>query len=294
MKILKKQQSELTSRLSDSFLTVISHDAGGANVLHSFLQAHNLRPNQLLTDGPAAQIFKSMEIKNGNNVSKQNEVILASTGWQTDFEIKHISSAVALGKRVIVFLDHWTNFASRLKFDSEMVLVSEFVTFDLYAKKLATDIFIDSTIYCFENYYLKQQATLVSNLKKKSHKYLYDFLFIGEPIRDQSFSEEDALQYFISKVTHSDFNSPRIAIRPHPSQSREKYLQMLSNFEEYSIKVTENTSLYEDLSNSRAVVGCNSMALEVAKACQIPTYSAIPGNFQSDAYSRGFSKWKPV
>ncbi len=292
MKILQKQESELTSCLSNSFLTVVSHDAGGANVLHSFLQAHNLRPNQLLTNGPATQIFKSIQSNNPNNLNKQEEVILASTGWQTDFEIKHISSAVDLGKRVIVFLDHWTNYAGRLELDSEIVFVSEIVTFDLEAKRLARSIFTNSIIYCFENYYLQEQAIAVSNLRKKSNEYLHDFLFIGEPIRDQGYTEEDAFQYFVSKIKSSDLVSPKIAIRPHPSQSRQKYLQMLSKFDEFSIHVTENTSLQEDLSNSKAIVGCNSMALELSKMCQIPTYSAVPETFNSVLPSDRFLEWR--
>lgn len=270
---------------------MISHDAGGANVLHSFLQAHNLRPHLLLTNGPATKIFESTHIDKNKKIYKQKEVILASTGWQTDFEIRHISSAVASGKRVIVFLDHWTNYASRLQFDSEIVLVSEYVTFDLEAKRLASEIFSNATIYCFENYYLQEQVFLVLNLKKKSNKYLYDFLYIGEPIRDQGYSEEDAFQYFISKVKFSDSNSPTIAIRPHPSQSKEYYLQLLSKFADIPIHITENTSLHEDLSSSKAIVGCNSMVLELSKMCQIPTYSAVPEPFNSVLPSDRFLKW---
>ena len=212
---MQKQERELISYLSNSSLIVISHDAGGANVLHSFLQVHNLRPSKLLTNGPATQIFESIQIDNKNYLNKKGEVILASTGWQTDFEIKLIGPAVASGKRVIIFLDHWTNFENRLKFNSETIFVSEIVTFDREAKRLASGIFTNSTIYCFENYYLQKQAILVTNLKKNLQGYLYDFLFIGEPIRDQGYSEEDALRYFISKVTDSNFKSPRIATHRH-------------------------------------------------------------------------------
>ena len=291
MKILKKQESELISSLSNSFFTVVSHDAGGANVLHSFLQAHNLIPSLLLTKGPAAQIFETLQLDKEKNLDKKGEVVLASTGWQTDFEIKHINSAVNSGKRVIVFLDHWTNYASRLKFNSEVVPVSEIVTFDQEAKSLASSIFMNSTIYRFDNYYLQEQAVLVANLKKKSNEYLYDFLFIGEPIRDLGYTEEEAFKYFISKVKRSDSISPTIAIRRHPSQTREKYVRMLSGFEGYPVHVTENTSLHEDLSNSKAVVGCNSMVLELSKICQIPTYSAVPEPFYSLLPSDGFLKW---
>lgn len=291
MKILQKKESELISCLCNSFLTIISHDAGGANVLHSFLQAHNLIPNLLLTSGPATQIFESLQIDKAKNLNSETEVVLASTGWQTDFEIRHISNAIDSGKRVIVFLDHWTNYSSRLKFNSDIVPISEIVTFDLKAKSLASDIFINSSIYCFENYYLQEQAVLVANLRKKSSEYLYDFLFIGEPIRNQGYTEEDALNYFISKVKHSGLISPAIAIRPHPSQSREKYMRMLLNFEEYLIHVTENTSLHDDLSNSKAVIGCNSMALELSKLCKIPTYSAVPEPFYSSLPIDSFLKW---
>jgi len=292
LKNLPKKESELISQLSKTPLAVVSHDAGGANVLHAFIQANNLTPNKLHVSGPACQIFDSTKILANTDFLDQAEVILASTGWQTDFEINFIKSAVSLGKRVIVFLDHWTNYENRLKFNSENVVVSEIVTFDEAARKLASTIFPESTIYCFENYYLREQSDLIAKLRGTRQEYLYDFLYIGEPIRGKGYSEEDALQYFISKVIHSGITSPKIAIRPHPSQSRDKYLHMLSNIGNVPIHVTQNTTLYDDLSISKAVVGCNSMALELAKMCQIPTYSAIPESFSSELPTNGFLSWE--
>lgn len=292
MKILQKKESDLISQIAKSFLTVVSHDAGGANVLHAFLQAHDLTPNQILASGPASRIFASTKIHTSSTNAQQVEVVLASTGWQTDFEIKHISSALNLGKRVIVFLDHWTNYENRLKFNSEAVLVSEIVTFDEEASELAAATFAHSTIFCFENYYLREQSELISNLKEKVQDYLYDFLFIGEPIRGKGYLEEDALKYFISKLNLLGISSPTLAIRPHPSQSREKYLQMVSNFGGSPFHITENTSLCEDLSKAKAVVGCNSMALVLAKKSQIPTYSAVPENFCSELPASSFLSWE--
>lgn len=268
--------TNLVAQLSESSLTVISHDAGGANVLEAFIRAHNLRVENFILGGPAIQIFNSLSIDKKNYPTKKFEVILASTGWQTDFEIKQISSARARGKRVIVFLDHWTNFDQRLRLETSRVFVSEIVTFDEKALKIASEVFLESKIFSSINYYLQEQAMLVTRLRQGISEPKFDFLFIGEPIRDKSYLEEDAFQFFLAKIAEMGSSTSSIAVRPHPSQRIEKYYAMVSRNPNCSIQITQHTTLFEDLSNAKAIFGCYSMALEVAKMAKIPVYSAIP------------------
>lgn len=290
---LQKKEIDLLDEIARASITVISHDAGGANVLEAFIRANNISVSDFLVSGPAAEIFNHEKKQaSRNNPPKQN-IFLASTGWQTDFEISQIHTAITKNERVIVFLDHWSNFEQRLKLNSEDVHVREIVTFDEKAKSLATSAFRESEVFCFTNYYLDEQSRGISELRLKKPQYNYDFLFIGEPIRGKNYSEEDAFRYFVSKIRESWNKHPTVAIRPHPSQPREKYLTLAATFTDISIEVTEGTSLQIDLSDSKYVVGCTSMALELARMSGITVYSAVPESEEDPTQVTPLSKWKP-
>jgi hypothetical protein len=290
---LQKKETDLLLEISQASITVVSHDAGGANVLEAFIRAHNLTVNKLIISGPATKIFGIEKKQEATLETSRPEVVLASTGWQTDFEVLHIDAEVSQAKRVIVFLDHWTNFEQRLKFHSKNILVPELVTFDEKAMRIASRTFPGSQIYCFTNYYLQEQSVNISKNRIENQDFIYDYLFIGEPIRDKNYSEEDSFRYFVSKITQTGNSHPSVAVRPHPSQSREMYLAMVAKFANFPITVTEETSLHQDLSNSKFVVGCFSMALELARMSGIPVYSAVPELEQNQIHMTHLSRWDP-
>ena len=290
---LQKKEIDLLYDISQASITVVSHDAGGANVLEAFIRTHNFTVDNLIVSGPAAEIFDN-EIKQHSIVeTSRPEIVLSSTGWQSDFEVSHIASAVSQGKRVIVFLDHWTNFEKRLIFNSKNVFVKELVAFDEKARRIAINTFQESQIYLYDNYYLQELSANISKSRIRNQKFIYDYLFIGEPIRDKSYSEAEAFQYFISKLTLMGNGRPSVAIRPHPSQSKEKYLTMAAKYLDFPITVTEETSLYQDLSDSKCVVGCSSMALEIARMSGIPVYSAVPEIEKIQIPNTQLLKWEP-
>lgn len=289
---LPKSELELLSELHNSCLTLVSHDAGGANVLEAFLRANNLVPKRTEISGPAGKILGLAEgFVLGNTEEGMPEIVLASTGWQSEFEKEHIKVALDSGVRVVVFLDHWTNYVERISDARGMLEISEFVTFDSVAKKMAMAAFPQAKIYQFPNCYLSEQSNKIRALRKGSEDFDVDYLYIGEPIRNRKYSESDAFENFLEKVHFINPGRLKIAVRPHPSETRDTYSSIVQSHFNFLFFVTKDTSLVEDLSRTKFVVGCNSMALELAHLSNIPVYCAIPEPFESELPINIFKDW---
>ena len=67
-------------------------------------------------------------------------------------------------------------------------------------------------------------------------------------------------------------------IRPHPSESLEKYKRFEIMLREKNINSTidKNNSIEYDLAWSDATFGCNTQALVFSIRCNIPTYCSLP------------------
>ena len=113
-------------------ILIVSHDAGGAQVLSSYVKQFPNHNYQFILSGPAQHIFKE-KIKNLTQ-SPQHKLkdllcaqdqVLTSTSWSSNLE-KH---ALQLAKRYGIFsisiLDHWVNYASRFKLSGLTVLPNQ-------------------------------------------------------------------------------------------------------------------------------------------------------------------------
>ena len=289
---LLELENKLLFDLRESALTLVAHDAGGANVLAAFIRTMDLVPEKLQLAGPAIKILQGLKRDLESNNSNRPEITLATTGWKSDFEKKNIRQSLEKGQRTIIFLDHWTNFQERLLSEDGPLLISELVTFDEEARRLAENTFPESTVYLFPNYYLNEQCKEILDLRSQRTNFKFDFLFLGEPIRNKEYSESDSFKYFRHKILDLGISNLNIGVRPHPSMRVSHYRQLVKEFTDFQVTITTGTTLAEDLSDTRAAVGCNSMALHVANLCQIPAYCAIPEPFKSDLPSQIFKFWK--
>ena len=96
---------------------IVCHDAGGAEIVSSYVVRNNLRAGYYLK-GPAISIFEGKLgiIKNSDSLFdlvKNSDWLLCGTGWQSDLEWSLIQEAKKQGKKVISFLDHWVNYQER-------------------------------------------------------------------------------------------------------------------------------------------------------------------------------------
>jgi hypothetical protein len=93
--------------------------------------------------------------------------------------------------------------------------------------------------------------------------------------RHWGYTEEDALRYFLTNLDTLGAPVGRIVIRPHPSETTDKY-DWAS--EEYNLPITRGgaQSLFEEVAASDVVVGCESMAMVVGLLAGRRVVSCIP------------------
>ena len=271
---------------------IVCHDAGGAEVVSSYVNRNNLTAEYYLK-GPAISIFerKLGITKNSDSLFdlvKNSDWLLCGSGWQSDLEWSLIQEAKKQGKKVISFLDHWVHYQERFTRNNNKYLPDEIWVGDAYAEKIAKKNFPDSTIKFVENpYFLDIKKNLLEF--KKSNRVqakLNSVLYICDPIREYAYlqhgdenywgyTEESALQYFLSNTDHELFSNKSIVIRPHPSETPGKYHWVHAYYGK-QIEINNNKSLIHHILNSEIVVGCESMAMVVALMAGKKVISCIP------------------
>lgn len=121
-------------------IAVVSHDAGGAEILASYIRRAGL-DCQLVLDGPAERVF---ERKLGAFVGvdlgtalRHSDWVLCGSSYPANFELEAIKQAREQGKRSVVFLDHWINYRQRFERDDFTVLPDEIWVGDADAERIA-------------------------------------------------------------------------------------------------------------------------------------------------------------
>lgn len=276
--------------ITHSMLAVVCHDAGGAEILSSFLR-QNPQPYCLVLDGPAVNIFKrklgDCQATSLANAIDQCSWVLCGTSWQSNLEKQAIVQAKASGKIVIAFIDHWVNYSERFQLDGKAILPDEIWVGDVDAEILAKQVFPAIKIVLIPNPYFGDLAVELNKLHSPSNlPSRFSILYVCEPIREHAllsfgnerhwgYTEEDALHFFLENTDALDHAISDIKIRPHPSESNSKYDWAK---EAYAV-VTETTSdksLMEQIMEADVVVGCNSMAMFVALLAKKRVISSIP------------------
>ncbi len=270
-------------------MTIVSHDAGGAEVLSSYVKRKNLNCFYVL-GGPAISIFerKLGAIRNDSlqKAIEKSDEILCGTSWQSELEWEAIRLARSYDKHSIAFLDHWVNFKERFLRHGQLNLPDEIWVGDEVAEDIARNIFTSVPIKVVANPYfedIRQELKTMANEKKIASESL-SILYVCEPIREHAlkqygredywgYTEEDALRFFLSNV-NSFGTIDQIVIRPHPSESKDKYNWVHNEFD-LPLVIGERT-LVEEIMDCRVVVGCQSMAMVIGLLAGKKVISAIP------------------
>ena len=273
-----------------SRVCVVSHDAGGAEIISSYIRQNGLECLYVL-DGPAIKIFnrKLGQIKNNKLEDIIDNVgwILCGTSWQSDLEWDAINLAKNNNVKSIAYLDHWVNYSARFIRNEETCLPDEIWVGDDYAKNIANNNFPDKEIKLVNNMYfddLKNEIKKISVYKENNNKV--NILYVCEPIREYAFSkygdeyfwgyvEEDALRYFLNNIHLMIEEIAHILVRPHPSELAHKYDGIIN---EYDLPVERggNRTLFEEVAASDIVVGCESMAMVIGLLAGKRVISCIP------------------
>ena len=275
-------QTELVKELQEcKNLVFCSHDAGGAELLSSFIVANELTGKFLLS-GPAIKIFYSKNLpidENQINTLKAETSILFSSTGNTNFEYSSLSFARQLGARVFVILDHWVNYTERFERKGEVVSPDLILVVDEFAFDIAKREFPMTEIVLATNYFLENAKRDFFDFGETVIEY--DYVFMCESRSKDStnklVSESDNLQgieYFFDYLNSIGENNSRILVRPHPSDLDKDYMSIVpKSFP--GVTISSKQSLPEVLRISSVIVGCNSMALVIADAVGKTVFTAI-------------------
>ena len=257
-------------------ILVVSHDAGGAEIISSFIKKNNLRCFYKLS-GPAVKIFKSKirkipKLKNKSNL----DLIVTGTSLKNSNEIDSIKYAKLKKIYSISFLDHWINYKKRFVINKKMILPDEIILGDRISLNIAKKEFKNKKVKLklITNEYLKNLQKFKSN--KSNNKIVY--LSSNMDSINYKYSDKYILLKSITKIkeflTKKKINE--IIIRKHPSENNSKYKLIARNIKkQINIKVSfdKSKNLSKTLSKAKYVFGHETMALVVAKLLKKYTFN---------------------
>ena len=262
------------NKLNYKKVLAVAHDAGGAEILSSFIRQKKLECTFILS-GPAIKIFNRklkniLNLKNINNIKKNNKVDIILTG--TSSHAKCEFDVIEYSKRkniyCVSFLDHWVNYRKRFIRKKKYILPNEIIAGDKLSYKIAKNEFKNKVqISYYRNSYFDEVK--IKNYKKKNDKKSIIFLS----------SNMDSVKNFIAKDKEIFLNSinsiseflikkkiNKIIIRKHPSENIKKYQNIkFDNIKNFKVIFDNEEDICETLKQSQYVIGYDSMGLVIAK-----------------------------
>lgn len=271
---------------------IVSHDAGGAEILASYVAQRRL-DCMFVLEGPAVKVFQrrvgAIGLSRLEDAVAKCDWLLCGTSWQSDIEWRAFGLGHRRGKRTVAFLDHWVHYRERFIRQGEERLPDEIWVGDELAKARAHECFTGSHITLVPNPYfedLKRDLAAAERPQPVAPPQGLNVLFVSEPLREHGlreygnerhwgYTEEEALRYFMAHLDLLGGSIGRIVIRPHPSESLDKYEWVR---QEYQTPIVNggNRTLLEEIVESDVVVGCESMAMVVGLLAGKRVISCIP------------------
>ena len=278
-------------------ILIVSHDAGGAEVVSAWVKKNHNHEFAYCLKGPAQSIFSrklaGMKIVDYNDlVLEVFDLVLTGTSWSSDLERLIIKQARIKGVKSVAYLDHWVNYRERFGYPSQNWLENlpdEIWCGDKYAMEVCRNCgFPGQKLRLVENEYFCQ-------IIEEAEAYKNDvipksILYICEPIGEHmkkdhgdefylGYNEFSALKSFFETLLKSDMSSYLITVRLHPSEKDGKYDFIVNRFKnDLQIDISHDNHLYEDIQRAEIVVGCESMALVIAVKLNKKVFSVIPPN----------------
>lgn len=278
---------------------IVAHDAGGAEVVSSWVKRNPEHDYSFWLGGPAQGVFRR-KLPGWESAALAQldpsgfHVILTGTGWATDMERRAMAVGIDRHLRVFAFLDHWTHYRERFQHRGLTLRPTEIWTGDRYAQDLAQECFPDLRVRLVENPYLRDVAEEMGRLTTTAESRERGssgprVLYICEPFSAASqqwygredhwgYTEFTALDWFQFCLTHSPRGAEieSIRLRPHPAEPPSKYDGFIGSTADPRYELSAGDPLLADLLWADWVVGCESMALVVALAAGKRVFHCIP------------------
>ncbi len=250
-------------------IVIFSHDAGGAQILSSYLFKKNILSVYGICKGPAISIFKEKKIKVKKKTLKSllniGDIFFTTTSWNSILEKTAMKNLFQKRKRFITFIDHWLHFKKRFDFK---YLPNEIWSFDIKSYDICKKMFRNTKIKFKKNYFHNYAVNKISQFKKNKN-YKLNYLYLTEPISDLyrkfykkniNSIEIDTINFFLKKCS-PDYN---ITIRVHPNDNYKKYKYINKEFKNLNIRFDNKTSLYKQFALNFNIVSYQSSLLYLA------------------------------
>lgn len=266
-------------------VAIVAHDAGGAEMLSSYVARRRV-PCRLVLDGPALKIFErklgSVSLTPLAEAIASCSSLLCGTSWESELEWQAIAAAHAAGKPAIAFLDHWVNYRRRFVRGGVVHLPDAIWVGDDAAETLAREIFPETSVQRVSNPYFEDIRDELAKLEPAPEAAAgrgLRALFLCTPVKEheekRGYTEFDALRYFFSSRAALGRPLTSLVIRPHPSEEPDKYRQIAAEFGS-GVRVGGDKPLLQEIAESDVVAGCGSMAMVVALVAGRRVISAVP------------------
>jgi hypothetical protein len=274
-------------------LAVVSHDAGGAELISSYVRQQHLSCLYVL-EGPALRVFER-KLGPVQTVSLEEAVarassLLCGTSWQSELEFNALALAREADKPAMVFLDHWVNYRERFTRGADVHLPDEIWVGDNMAKELAARLLPGVPLRLVENPYFRdlreELGSLTRNPDVAADAGKLSVLYVCEPLSDHmkrqfgnerhlGYVEHEALAYFLAHLHALGQPVGRIVIRPHPSEAVGKY-DWARCAQGLKVVIGGGQTLLQEVVDCDVVVGCESMAMVVGLLAGKRVVSTIP------------------
>jgi len=270
---------------------VVSHDAGGAEVISSYIRRNSLDCIFCL-DGAAvgvvARKLGEVKVLQLSDLVTQCDWLLCGTSFLSDLEWRAIGLAHKAGKQCVAVLDHWVNYRQRFIRYGEWHFPDEVWVGDDIAAHIAAESLPEIPQTFVPNAYSMDIQDEIKAIKVPPCRLDdgLNLLYVCEPVREDGialygderhwgYTEEEALSYFLANLDALGNKIARIVIRPHPQEALSKYDWVKQQFN-LPLVCGEKKTLLEQISVCDVVIGCATMAMVVGLLAGKRVVSCLP------------------
>lgn len=270
---------------------VVAHDAGGAEIISSYIRRHAVQCFFCL-EGAAVDVITrklgDVQILPLEALIAQSDSLLCGTSFLSELEWRAMGLARESGKSCIAVLDHWVNYRQRFTRHGKWHWPNEVWVGDETSARIAVETLpeIKQTLVLNPYFMDIQDEIKAIPLSNRPQNSGLSILYVCEPLRDDGialygderhwgYTEEDALNYFLSNVAVLGNNITRITIRPHPQEASGKYDWTLKTFD-LPLVCGEKKTLLQQIMSCDIVAGCATMAMVVGLLAGKRVVSCIP------------------
>lgn len=136
-------------------IVIACHDAGGADLISSWLLYQKIPKIKFILKGPAKKIFRDrlgkFKKEKIANIKNYN-LLITGTSYSNSLEIKSIKQAKKNNVFSISFLDHWVNYKKRFIRKRKTYYPNEIIVLDKAALKIARKSFKKIQISLIKDY----------------------------------------------------------------------------------------------------------------------------------------------